>query len=133
VDDPEQCCALCARHHHLLHAGLILIQGRASTGFRFAHRAVAGDEWTWWPGDYRVPDPSDPYTTAWDIDPLEGIELPAFHRVDDVHEATPTYATSDPVSEHTSEHSEHGFSRRLFASSTLEPTASAPARASPAA
>jgi hypothetical protein len=122
VDDPEQCCALCARHHHLLHAGLILIQGRASTGFRFAHRAVAGDEWTWWPGDYRAPDPSDPYTTAWDIDPLEGIEPPAFHRVDEVRETAPAYATS----EHKSEHSEPVFSRRLFASATLPPTGPPP-------
>src|SRR5690606_28144918 len=35
--DPERMVELCSTHHRCAHAGLLIIEGRASSGFRFLH------------------------------------------------------------------------------------------------
>ena len=132
--------SLCFRHHGLLHLGLLLIDGRAATGFRFAHRACVSMEWTYWPGTRRGPDPCDPHQQAWDIDEMEELEPPRVQ--EQAYAATPApywwlrespqaYDGTSPRSEHGSVHgSEHVFA----GSAWLPPAAEGPgasARASP--
>ena len=135
---------LCFRHHGLIHLGLLLVEGRHSTGFRFAHRASVDAEWTYWPGTSRGPEPSDPHQQAWDIDEMEELEPPRTHEQSYagavmpywwLREPVPEYSAAARTSEHITEHkSEHVYSSSAWLASGSSRHARLPgvaARASP--
>jgi hypothetical protein len=74
TDDPDGMACLCEPHHRALHDGLLRIQGSASAGFRFAHRASVFDNWIEWPS--REPAIVDPHAAAPDLQELGHGELP---------------------------------------------------------
>jgi len=61
--------------------GLLLIVGRASTGFRFAHRASVDDGWVFWPGTSFGPEPWLPHAQAFDLDAMADLEPPSPYAV----------------------------------------------------
>ena len=75
-DEVDGCLAICAAHHRLHHAGLLLIEGRPSTGLRFAHRASCDAEWIYWPGTSHGPEPWDANADSFDVDALADLEPP---------------------------------------------------------
>jgi len=72
----DQLLCMCEVHHRLVHAGLLLIVGRASTGFRFAHRASLDDGWVFLPGTSLGAEPWDPHAQAFDLDAMADLEPP---------------------------------------------------------
>jgi hypothetical protein len=78
----------------MVHAGLLLIEGRHSTGFRFAHRPNLDAEWTYWPATSHGPEPIDPHEAAFDVDEMEDLEPPEGGQ--EVWEATPRRPETRP-------------------------------------
>ena len=54
----------------------MLIVGRASTGFRLAHRATVDDGWVFLPGTSLGPEPWDPHAEVFDLDAMADLEPP---------------------------------------------------------
>ena len=73
-NDLDGLIALCHAHHQARHDGLLLVEGTASKGFRFAHRQSVSDDWEYWTTTEAEPVVCDPHERAWDLDGVKSFE-----------------------------------------------------------